>query len=298
MSIQTPEREEVLAGTPQRTVTARRRRRPGRINWWLTALLAVLAVTVLAPLYFTIVNALKTPDALAQNPWSLPTDPQWSNLSEAWRLTDFPTTAFNSAFITVFAVLFTLLTNSLVAYAISRNFKRWAFKATFIYFISALFVPFPIIMLPLIKWASFLHMDNKYGLILLYVVYNMSLTIFIYVGYLRSIPQEIEEAAYVDGASVWSTFWRVIFPLLSPINATVGILTCVWVWNDFMLPLVILSDPGDRTLPLAQYVFQGQFTTNYTVAFSSYLMALAPMLIIYILAQRWVISGVTRGSIK
>jgi raffinose/stachyose/melibiose transport system permease protein len=260
--------------------------------------MAVLAITVLAPLYFTIVNALKTPDALAENPWTLPFDPQWSNLSEAWRLTNFPQTAFNSALITVGAVVLTLLTNSMVAYAISRNFGRWAFKATFIYFISALFVPFPVIMLPMIKWASFLHMDNKYGLILLYVVFNMSLTIFIYVGYLRSIPEGIEEAAYVDGAGVWTTFWRVIFPLLAPINATVGILTCVWAWNDFMLPLVVLSHPDDRTLPLAQYVFQGQFTTNYTVAFSSYLMALAPMLIIYVLAQRWVISGVTRGSIK
>jgi raffinose/stachyose/melibiose transport system permease protein len=91
---------------------------------------------------------------------------------------------------------------------------------------------------------------------------------------------------------------KVIFPLLAPINATVGIITCVWAWNDFMLPLVILSHPDDRTLPLTQYIFQGQFTTNYTVAFASYLMALAPLLIVYLVAQRWIISVVTRGAIK
>jgi raffinose/stachyose/melibiose transport system permease protein len=299
MSLQTPERAGVLAGTRLGPPTTRRRRRRAyRVNWWLTALMAVLALTVLAPLYFTLATALKTPADLAASPWGLPTDPVWSNFSEAWRLTDFPRTALNSALITVGAVILALLTNSMVAYAISRNMKRKLFKGMFFYFISALFVPFPIIMLPMIKWAAFLHMDNRFGLILLYVVYGLAITIFLYVGYLRSIPQEIEEAAYVDGASVWTTFWKVIFPLLAPINATVGIITCVWAWNDFMLPLVILSHPDDRTLPLAQYVFQGQFTTNYTVGFASYLMALAPMLIVYLFAQRWVISGVTRGSIK
>ena len=96
----------------------------------------------------------------------------------------------------------------------------------------------------------------------------------------------------------WRVFWKIVFPLLMPMNATVGILTCVWAWNDFIMPLVVLTDPGDRTLSLAQYVFQGQYNTDYTVAFASYLMAMAPLLIVYIFSQRWVISGVMRGSIK
>ncbi|MFD5588732.1 ABC transporter permease subunit [Streptomyces sp. NPDC127063] len=118
------------------------------------------------------------------------------------------------------------------------------------------------------------------------------------VGFLRSVPKELEEAARTDGAGTWTIFWRVIFPLLAPMNATVGILTCLWAWNDFLLPLVVLSDPSAQTLPLAQFVFQGQFDTDYTVAFASYLMALAPVLIVYVFAQRWVISGVMRGSLK
>ena len=93
-------------------------------------------------------------------------------------------------------------------------------------------------------------------------------------------------------------FWKVIFPLLAPMNATVGILTCVWAWNDFIMPLVLLTDPADRTLVLGQSIFQGQFNIDHTVSFASYLMAMAPLLIVYVLAQRWVISGVTRGSIK
>ena len=192
----------------------------------------------------------------------------------------------------------TLLTNSMVAYAISRNMHRRRFKVLFFYFVSALFVPFPIIMLPVVKQTALLGMDNQVGLIFLYTVYGLALNVFIYVGYLNSIPRDLEEAAMTDGASVWTTFWRVIFPLLAPINATVGILTCLWAWNDFLLPLVVLSSPDAQTLPLAQYVFQGQFSTNYTLAFSSYLMALAPMVLVYLIAQRWVISGVMRGSIK
>jgi raffinose/stachyose/melibiose transport system permease protein len=123
-------------------------------------------------------------------------------------------------------------------------------------------------------------------------------SVSIYVGNLRSIPKELEEAAVIDSASVWGTFWKVIFPLLTPINATVGIIMTVWIWNDFMLPLVMLSERDSFTLPLVQYVFQSQFTTDFSLAFASYLMALTPLLVVHIVAQRWVIGGVTRGAVK
>jgi raffinose/stachyose/melibiose transport system permease protein len=298
--ITTPERAEALAGveTGTRAPKPKRRRTEYKVNWWLTALMAVLAITVLAPLYFALVTALKTPEQLAESPWGLPTDPQWSNFSEAWRLTNFPRAFMWSGVITVGAVVLTLLTNSMVAYAISRNMHRTFFKGVFFYFLAAIFVPFPIIMLPALKITSTLNLDNWVGLIVLYTVFGLSTNVFFYVGYLQSVPREIEEAAFVDGASVWSTFWHIIFPLLTPINATVGIIVCLWAWNDFLLPLVILSEPDQRTLPLVQFVFQGQFSTNYVVAFASYTMALTPMLLIYVIAQRWVISGVTRGAVK
>ncbi|MFC4903376.1 carbohydrate ABC transporter permease [Kocuria oceani] len=277
---------------------ARRRRTGARVDWWLTALLVVLALTVLVPLYFTVVTALKTPDQLGGSGFALPTEVRWANFADAWTLTDFPRAALNSAVITVSAVALTLLTNSMVAYAIARNMHRRLFKGLFLYFVSALFVPFPILMLPVAKQTAQLGLDNPAGLVLLYVVYGLSFNIFIFTAYIRSIPLELEEAARMDGAGTWGVFWRVIFPLLTPMNATVGILTCLWAWNDFLLPLIIVSDPGQATLPLVQYVFQSQFQTNYTVAFASYLMAMAPLLVVYVLAQRWVISGVTRGAVK
>ena len=270
-----------------------------RINWWATALIAVCSLTILVPLYLAVVVALKTPEQLLSGTgfeWPNPVD--WGNFAEAWDRTRFPQALMNTAMITVGSVILTLLTSSVVAYALARNLHRPFFKGVFFYLLAALFIPFPIIMLPLVKQTALLGLDNQAGMIVLYTIYGLSLNIFIYTAYIRSIPIELEEAARVDGASTWRVFRQIIFPLLAPMNATVGILTCVWAWNDFIMPLVVLTDPGARTLPLAQYVFQGQFNTDYTVAFSSYLMAMAPLLIVYIFAQRWVISGVTRGSIK
>ena len=289
-----------LAAAPDARAPRRRNRSTGHdpVNWWLTALLIVLALTIAIPLYFAVVTAVKTTDQLGGTGFGLPTSVRWSNFADAWRLTDFPTTALNSAIITVGAVVLTLLTNSMVAYAIARNLERRFFKGMYYYFVSALFVPFPIIMLPVAKETAMLHLDNRVGLILLYVVYGLAFNIFIFTAYIQSIPRELEEAAAIDGASTWGIFWKVIFPLLAPMNATVGILTCLWAWNDFLLPLVILSDPGSATLPLVQYVFQSQFQTNYPTAFASYLMAMAPLLLVYVFAQRWVISGVTRGAVK
>ena len=289
-----------LAAAPDARAPRRRNRSTGHdpVNWWLTALLIVLALTIAIPLYFAVVTAVKTTDQLGGTGFGLPTSVRWSNFADAWRLTDFPRTALNSAIITVGAVVLTLLTNSMVAYAIARNLERRFFKGMYYYFVSALFVPFPIIMLPVAKETAMLHLDNRVGLILLYVVYGLAFNIFIFTAYIQSIPRELEEAAAIDGASTWGIFWKVIFPLLAPMNATVGILTCLWAWNDFLLPLVILSNPGSATLPLVQYVFQSQFQTNYPTAFASYLMAMAPLLLVYVFAQRWVISGVTRGAVK
>ncbi|WLD91655.1 carbohydrate ABC transporter permease [Alkalihalobacillus sp. AL-G] len=269
-----------------------------RINWPVTVLLMLGSLLILFPLYLTITIALKTPKELANSLWALPKEWKWQNFLDAIELTNFFSALTNSLIITVSVVILTLLTNSLVAYAIARNMHKRFYKFLFYYFVSAMFIPFPIIMLPIVKQTSNWGMDNLTGLIFLYIVYGLAFNVFIYVGYIKSIPLELEDAAIIDGATRWQVFWRVIFPLLMPMNATVGILTTLWAWNDFMLPLIILSDPDLATLPLVQYIFQSQFSTDYNLAFASYLMALAPMVIVYIFAQKWIISGVMKGSLK
>ncbi|MCI1218623.1 MAG: carbohydrate ABC transporter permease [Bifidobacterium crudilactis] len=267
-----------------------------RINWWLTAVIAVLSLTILIPLYFTIITALKTPaDA---GTFSLPTTWEWHNFADAWNKVNYPKAALNSALITVAAVVLTLLTNTFVAYAVARNMDKRFFRFMYYFFIAAMFVPFPVIMLPIAKQFGSWHLDNQIGLVLLYMVLGLGTNLFIATGFIRSIPVSLEEAARIDGAGTWRIFWKIIFPLMGPINATIAILTALWAWNDFLLPLIILTDQSNQTIPLAQYVFSSQFATNYPMAFSSYLMAMAPILIVYIFAQKWVISGVMRGAVK
>ncbi|WP_025028456.1 carbohydrate ABC transporter permease [Caldalkalibacillus mannanilyticus] len=269
-----------------------------KTNWVLTFLLILGALLILFPLYLTITIAFKTPQEMAHSLLALPQNWTLNNFISAIEMTHFFRAFQNSAIITVSVVILTLLTNSLVAYAIARNLHKRFYKLLYYYFVSAMFVPFPIIMLPIVKQTSQWGMDNLVGLIFLYIVYGLAFNVFVYVAYIKSIPYELEEAAIIDGASTWGVFWKVIFPLLSPMNATVGILTCLWAWNDFMLPLIILSDRELATLPLVQYIFQSQFSTNYNLAFASYLMALTPMIVVYIFAQKWIISGVTKGAIK
>ena len=266
------------------------------INWWLTAVVAVFSLTILVPLYFTVVTALKTPAEAGT--FSLPTSWQWHNFADAWNKVNYPKAALNSGIVTVCAVVITLLTNTFVAYAVARNMDKRFFRFLYYFFIAAMFVPFPVVMLHIAKQFGSWHMDNVIGLILLYVVLGLGTNLFIATGFIRSIPTALEEAARIDGAGTWRIFWTIIFPLMGPINATIAITTALWAWNDFLLPLIVLTDQSSQTIPLAQYVFSSQFATNYPMAFSSYLMALAPILIVYLFSQKWVISGVMRGAVK
>jgi raffinose/stachyose/melibiose transport system permease protein len=280
--------------TPQ--VPTPQYRKDHRVNWWLTAVVAVMSLTILVPLYFTVVTALKTPAEAGT--FSLPNSWQWHNFADAWTQVNYPKAALNSAIITVVSVVLTLLTNTFVAYAVARNMDKRFFRFLYYFFLAMMFVPFTVIMLPIAKEMGALHLDNLVGLFLLYMILGVGSNLFIAIGFIRSIPESLEEAARIDGASTWGIFWKIIFPLMGPINATIAILTALWAWNDFLLPLIILTDRSAQTLPLAQYGFQNQFTSNYPMAFASYLMAMAPALVVYVFAQKWVISGVMSGAVK
>lgn len=270
----------------------------GRVNWIGTIILLICSLTILFPLYIAINIAFKQPSEMGGSILSLPSSISFDNFKQAIEMTNFFHNILNSLFITVGAIIVTIVVNSLVAYAIARNMDKKFYKFVYFYFVSAMFVPFSMLMLPLVKQVSYFNLDNKVGMIILYVVFGISMNTLLYTGYLKNIPLEIEEAAIVDGAKPWTMYWKIIFPLLKPMHATVGIMTALWAWNDVMLPLVILSDQNSATLPLAQFIFQSKFGTNYNLAFASYLLALLPLLIFYIFAQKWIINGVTKGAIK
>lgn len=270
-----------------------------KTNWAATIILTLVAVLLIfGPLYLTVMIAIKSPSEMA-NVLALPTHIAWENFTEAWRMTEYPRKLANTVFITGVNLIFTIVTNSAVAYAITRNRnKSRFFNMLYYYFISAMFIPFNVLMLPLVKQANTFHVDNVLGITFLYIVFGLPMNTFLYTGYIKSIPEALDEAATIDGATPWQTFRMIIFPMLKPMSATVAILSFMWTWNDFLMPLVLLDDPKQQTLQLAQYVFNTQFSTQYNLAFASYLMALLPVLIFYVFCQKWIISGVIAGSVK
>lgn len=273
-----------------------------KANWPVMILLLLGLSTIIFPIYMTVVIAFKQPSEMTNSIsgiLSLPKSWSLSNFSEAMRVTDFWHSLGNSLLITAVTVLISIVLHSLMGYALGRNKGRSRFyNFVYLFIVSGMFVPFAILMMPLAKQTAEMGLANWFGVVLLYAVFYMPMNILLYAGYLVNIPAALEEAARVDGASTWRTYWQVIFPVMKPMHATVAILTALSVWNDVMTPLVIMAGSGKNTLPLAQLNFQTQFGTNYNLAFASYLLSLIPILIFYIICQKQILNGVVNGAVK
>ena len=270
--------------------------------WPVMVLLIMGLSTIAFPLYMAVVIAFKQPSEMTNSIsgiLSLPSKWSLANFAEAMEVTDFWRSLGNSIMITVVTVVLCIVLHSMLGYAIGRNRAHSKFYGfVYLFVVSGMFVPFAILMMPLAKQTAELGLANWFGVIILYVVFYMPMNVLLYSGYLVNIPVALEEASRVDGASTWSTYWRIIFPIMKPMHATVAIITALAVWNDVMTPLVIMSGTGQNTLPLAQLNFQTQFGTNYNLAFASYLLALIPILIFYIVCQKQIINGVVNGAVK
>jgi raffinose/stachyose/melibiose transport system permease protein len=284
---------------------ARSRRKPktipegGRVNWGLTIIVALCSLTIVIPIYFAIAMALKTPAQTgAGTGFNFPWPMHWENFRAAWDLTNTPLAFSMSLLITVIAVAGEILVSSLAAWAIVRNWDHWQFRATFAYLLAAMFIPFPVVALPQVKLMAAIGLSNPFGVAILHIMFQLAFNVLLFSAFIRSIPGELEESARMDGATTFVVYRKVVLPLLAPMAATVGIFAFLQSWNDFMMPQLITANPKYQTLPVTQYLFQGQFTTNFNVAFASYLMALLPTLVAFLIAQRWVVSGIMRGSIK
>ncbi|WP_338566953.1 carbohydrate ABC transporter permease [Microbacterium paraoxydans] len=277
----------------------RKRQKMERVNWSGTIILILCTATILIPLYVTISMAFKTTgQAVDGNAFSLPAPFSVDGFVQAWTLTKFPVGAAISLLVTAGTVIATIVLAAFASYAIVRNWDRRLFRYSFFYLLAAMFIPFPVVALPQIQLTGRVGLDNPLGVIILATMFQLSFSVLLFTAFLRSIPIELEESARIDGATTWQTFWRLIFPLLAPMSATVGIFAFLYAWNDFMMPSLIISDPALQTLPVRQNLFQNQFSNNYNVAFASYLMAMAPAIVAYLFTQRWVMEGVTQGAVK
>ncbi|MFH5185866.1 carbohydrate ABC transporter permease [Paenibacillus sp. TAB 01] len=264
--------------------------------------LEIIAILVgllfLVPFYFVIVNSLKTFAELLTDPTSLPTALQWNNFSRAWNIMKFPTVLKNSILVTVISNLGIALISAMAAYRIVRKPTRLN-NLLFALFVAAMVIPFQSIMIPLVKVAKSLGLFNSiWGLVVCYLGFGGPMSIFLFHGFIKSIPMEIEESARVDGTSAYGTFFRIVLPLLQPIAVTVILLNCLWIWNDFLLPFLVLQSPELKTIPLATNSFFGQYTKQWDLALAALLLGVTPIIVFFLIMQRHIIEGITAGSVK
>jgi raffinose/stachyose/melibiose transport system permease protein len=258
----------------------------------------LIGLIFLIPFYFVGINSVKSFGDLLNNAAGWPAEFRLDNYTRVWDIMRFPRAFTNSFLITVFSNIGLIVISSMAAYRMVRNPSRFNMILLFL-FVSAMVIPFQSIMIPLVKVASELNLMNSiWGLVIAYFGFGVSLNIFLFHGFIKSIPKEIEESAVVDGCSPYGVFWRIVFPLLKPMTVTIVLLNSLWIWNDFLLPLLFLYDPELRTIPLATYSFFGQYTKQWDLALAGLVMGITPIIIFFLLMQKHIIAGITAGSVK
>lgn len=261
--------------------------------------IALGLILILAPLYVVIVNTFKDLEEASKGFFALPQSLNFQNYEELFSKNNFWNYVKNSAYITVISIILVIIINPAVSYAIARNFRRRYYKAVYFYIILGLFIPFQVIMLPVTKIMTNMNLLNPNGLILLYAALSLSKGVFMFVNYIQSLPYEVEEAARIDGCNTFQVYTKIVLHLIGPMLATLIVMDTLWFWNDFQLPLMILNKSPDYwTLPLFQYNFKSEYSFNYTMAFTAYFMCMFPVLIVYALGQKYIISGLTAGAVK
>jgi len=275
----------------------------------LEALAVLLFILFMLPLLLVLINSAKDAFTVTQYPLRLPED--WRqlgrNIADIWTNPNvqYSRSFFSSTLITVLSLLLIMFLSSQAAWVLVRTKSRLSILI-FTTFVAAMVIPFQIVMFPLLSWFRAvtsvigIKLLRAYtGLILAYVGFGSSLSIFMYHGFIKSIPYELEEAASIDGCGRIRVFYTIIHPILKPIHATVLVLNGIWIWNDYLLPLLILGKSGRvMTIPLAVSNFAGAYVKQWDLMLTAILMSMIPVVIFFLLAQRRIIKGMIQGSIK
>jgi len=262
----------------------------------------LLLILYMTPFYLMLINSFKTRREIFANTTGLPDVWNYKNYIDAASKMDLVSSFANSLIITVASVILILLFSSMAAWLLVRDQTKKS-KILFYVFTAGMIVPFQAVMIPLVKWMAkiqlgpFKMIGTHYGLIFMYIGFGVSMSIFLYHGFIKGIPQEVEEAATIDGCSKWQTYTKVVLPLLKPTTVTVAVLNSIWIWNDFLLPFLTL-DKSLRTIPLAMNNFFGAFSKQWELAMAALVMAIIPIIIFYFFVQKHIIAGIVQGSIK
>lgn len=257
----------------------------------------ILALIFISPVLILLNSSFKSLQEIYLNILALPSKLSLANYITAVDKLDFVKSFFNSLGITVISTVLIVVTSAMAAWVLVR-YKTKASNFLFMIFAAALLIPFQCVMLPLVDFMGDLGLMNRPGIIFMYVGFGCSMSIVLFHGFIKNVPLELEEAARLDGCNMFQTFFRVVLPLLKTIMVTVAIINVMWIWNDFLLPQLVINKPGWQTLPLKTYLFFGQFTKKWDLATAGLILCMIPIIIFYLTCQKHIVKGVTEGAVK
>jgi len=253
---------------------------------------------VICPFYIAIVYSVKSKPELVSNRLAFPKTIHWENFSNAIKVSNFGLALKNSFITTIVCVVFITLICSMAAYIIARKNNKF-YNTLYYIFLGAMIIPFQSIMTPLYVMMHKLGLLNSlFGFIVVKISFQIAFTILLITGFVKTVPKELEEASSIDGCNLYMTFYRIVLPLLQPILFTSVVLNALNVWNDFQMSLTLLQKKKVRTVPLTQYFFFGENSIELGLAFALFMISMVPILLLYFSLQKYIISGITAGSVK
>lgn len=264
----------------------------------LECVMICLALVVVFPIFFVLINSVKSLPEVSMSMLSLPTELHWENFSRALDRMNYFVALKNTLFISIFSVAGVVLFASMAAYQIVRR-KCLMSRVLFYAMLLSMAIPFQALMVPIVIVAKRLGLINKpWGMVIMYWGFLMPMATFLYQGYIKAVPREMEEAALIDGCNAIPLFFRIVFPIIKPITVTIIILNLLGTFNDFALPLLMLSSKATRTIPLALSTFFGTYLTEWQLVMAALTITILPLLIFFVFMQKHIIEGMAAGALK
>lgn len=270
------------------------------LNTVFFILLVIFAAAFIFPVAVVLINSFKAKFSISTAPFTLPLGADFAGLSnyiEGIKSTGFVSAFGWSLFITVFSIAAILIFTSMCAWYIVR--VKTKFTSLLYYaLVFSMIVPFQMVMFTMSKVANVLHLDNPFGIILIYLGFGAGLSVFMFTGFIKTVPLGIEEAATIDGCSPFQTYWQVVFPILKPTAITVAILNTMWIWNDYLLPYLVIGSDY-KTIPIAvQYLKGGYGSVDMGAMMAMLVLSIIPVVVFYLFGQKYIIKGVAAGAVK
>ncbi len=267
-------------------------------TWLKYTLIIILLIVFIVPFYLMVINSFKTTQQFVDSPFALPTGIDFKNYVNAFEKMNFLNAFGNSLLIVVISVGLIILSSSMAAYFLVRH--KWKTnRIIFAILVASMIVPFQAVMIPLVSIYGSMHlMNSKWVLMFMYMGFGQAFAVFIFHGFIKNIPLEMEEAALIDGCNKLQSFFRIVFPLLKPVIITVLILDVLWIWNDYLLPSLVLLSPSEKTLPLSTYNFFTSYSVDFAPLMAGIVLTILPVLVVYLFCQKQIVKGVVQGAIK